>query len=250
MTPQKPIIGYVRKSIVGRKKTWGSGLGREAQTEAIQRLAAEYGGRIVQTYEEVERGKRPDRPELRKAMAHAKRIGGTVVVARLDRMARNARLFLELLDGGADVAFCDLPQVPPGPIGRLILTVLAGVAEFEVGMISERTKAALAEAKRRGVKLGGQNERCRNLTQAARERGAQKAGVAARRKADELAGGLRDTLAGMVTEDLSLAEMADRLNAAAETTATGKQWGPVQVSRVLARLGIEKKDGRRKEARK
>ena len=104
---------------------------------------------------EVESGKRNDRPELAKAIAQAKQIGAMLVFAKLDRLARNARFLLGLVESGADLIFCDIPQVPPGPLGKFMLTQLAAVAELEAGLIGQRTRAALAAAKERGVKLGG-----------------------------------------------------------------------------------------------
>jgi hypothetical protein len=91
------------------------------------------------------------------ALAHAKAIGATVVFAKLDRLTRNVDLLRTLVTSGVDLVFCDLPHVPPGPMGRFLLTQMASVAELEAGLVSERTKAALAAAKARGVKLGNPN---------------------------------------------------------------------------------------------
>src|SRR5690606_29222952 len=102
----------------------------------------------------VESGKRNDRPELARALSHAKLTGATLLVAKLDRLARNVRFLHSVLESGVEVAFCDLPQVQ-GAMGRFIVNQMAGVAELEAGLISERTKAALNAAKARGVQLGG-----------------------------------------------------------------------------------------------
>jgi DNA invertase Pin-like site-specific DNA recombinase len=90
---------------------------------------------------------RSDRPKLAKALAHAKTIGVTVVFAKLDRLTRNVGLLRSLVASDVDLVFCDLPHVPPGAMGRFLLTQMASVAELEAGLISERTKAALAAAK-------------------------------------------------------------------------------------------------------
>ena len=103
----------------------------------------------------LESDKRSDRPKLAKALAHAKAIGATVVFAKLDRLTRNVDLLRSLVASDVDLVFCDLPHVPTGAMGRFLLTQMASVAELEAGLISERTKAALAAAKARGVKLGG-----------------------------------------------------------------------------------------------
>ena len=132
--------------------------GTEAQREAVERFLN--GGRwsLVKEYVETESGKRSDRPKLKAALAHAKAIGATVVFAKLDRLTRNVDLLRSLVGTrSVDLVFCDLPHVPPGAMGRFLLTQMASVAELEAGLISERTKAPLAAAKRRGVKLGNPN---------------------------------------------------------------------------------------------
>lgn len=144
-------VAYVR---VSTTKQGRSGLGLEAQQEAISAYLKEGDTLIAPTYVEVESGKRSDRPQLTKALAHAKLTGATLLVAKLDRLARNVRFLHSVLESGVEVAFCDLPQVN-GAMGRFIINQMAGVAELEAGLISERTKAALAAAKARGVKLGG-----------------------------------------------------------------------------------------------
>jgi DNA invertase Pin-like site-specific DNA recombinase len=111
----------------------------------------------VAEYVEAENGERSDRPKLAKAPAHAKAIGATVVFAKLDRLTRNVDLLRSLVASDVDLVFCDLPHVPTGAMGRFLLTQMASVAELEAGLISERTKAALAAAKARGVKLGNPN---------------------------------------------------------------------------------------------
>ena len=135
-------------------KKW---VGLEAQRAAVESYLD--GGRwtLVAEYVEAESGKRSDRPKLGKALAHAKAIGATVVFAKLDRLTRNVDLLRSLVASDVDLVFCDLPHVPPGAMGRFLLTQMASVAELEAGLISERTKAALAAAKARGVKLGNPN---------------------------------------------------------------------------------------------
>jgi DNA invertase Pin-like site-specific DNA recombinase len=129
----------------------------EAQRAAVEGYLN--GGRwtLVAEYVEAESGKRSDRPKLAKALAHAKAIGATVVFAKLDRLSRNVDLLRKLVASDVDLVFCDLPHVPPGAMGRFLLTQMASVVELEAGPISERTKAALAAAKARGVKLGNPN---------------------------------------------------------------------------------------------
>src|SRR3981189_763891 len=148
------FVSYLR---VSTDKQGRSGLGLEAQREAV----ASYlnGGKwsLIAEYVETESGKRADRPQLKAALAHAKAIGATLVFAKLDRLTRNVDLLRALVTSDVDLVFCDLPSVPPGAMGRFLLTQMASVAELEAGLIGERTKAALAAAKARGVKLGNPN---------------------------------------------------------------------------------------------
>ena len=102
-------------------------------------------------------GGNPRRPKLAAALSHAKAIGAKLVFAKLDRLTRNVDLLRSLVASDVDLVFCDLPSVPPGPMGKFLLTQMASVAELEAGLIGERTKNALAAAKRRGVKLGNPN---------------------------------------------------------------------------------------------
>ncbi len=147
-------IAYLR---VSTDKQGKSGLGLEAQREAVARYMAANGLELIGEHVEVETGKGSNalarRPELVAALANAKKAKAVLIVAKLDRLARNTRFLLTLLDSGADVAFADMPQVA-GPMGKFIVTQMAAVAELEAGLISQRTKAALAAAKERGTELG------------------------------------------------------------------------------------------------
>ena len=148
------FVSYLR---VSTDRQGRSGLGLEAQRTAVESYLN--GGRwtLIAEYVEAESGKRSDRPKLAKVLAHAKASGATVVFAKLDRLTRNVDLLRSLVASDVDLVFCDLPHVPPGAMGRFLLTQMASVAELEAGLISERTKAALAAAKARGVKLGNPN---------------------------------------------------------------------------------------------
>src|SRR6188474_2024821 len=148
------FLSYLR---VSTDKQGRSGLGIEAQREAVARFLVGSNSKLVQEYIETESGKRSDRPKLAAALAHAKATGATVVFAKLDRLTRNVDLLRSLVASGVDLVFCDLPHVPAGAMGRFLLTQMASVAELEAGLISERTKAALTAAKARGAKLGNPN---------------------------------------------------------------------------------------------
>ncbi len=154
MTPQRPrFVSYLRVSTDGQGR---SGLGLEAQRQAVAAHVAQAGGEVVAEFREVESGKRADRPQLAAALASCRTRRAVLVIAKLDRLARNARFLLSVVEGSgeAGVVFCDLPTVPAGPVGKFLVTQMAAVAELEAGLISQRTRAALAVAKVRGVKLG------------------------------------------------------------------------------------------------
>jgi DNA invertase Pin-like site-specific DNA recombinase len=144
---------YVAYYRVSTDRQGKSGLGLEAQKDAVQ--ARLNGGRwqIVDEFTEVESGKRASRPQLDAAIAACKKHKARLLVAKLDRLSRNVAFLLKLIDSGVDVLFADLPELN-GAMGKFVLITMANVAELEAGLVSERTKAALKAAKARGVKLG------------------------------------------------------------------------------------------------
>jgi DNA invertase Pin-like site-specific DNA recombinase len=232
------LIAYIR---VSTAKQGRSGLGLEAQQEAIRLYASNNNGDVIREYKEVESGARSDRPELRMALDHAKAIKGRMVVAKLDRLTREVRLFLEIVESGADFALCDLPDVPVGPMGRFMLTQFAAFAELERGLISTRTKDAMAAYKARGGIAGAARPECRhNLDKkpGARARGGANAAASHRRRADEAYGYLAPIIKGWHAEGVSSRTIAARLNKDEYTTREGKPWNHVQVLRILDRFKV------------
>jgi DNA invertase Pin-like site-specific DNA recombinase len=221
------IIGYVR---VSTDKQGASGLGLEGQRTAVEAYAKQAGGTLATVYTEVESGKRADRPELAKALAHAKRSKGRLVVAKLDRLARNVAFTSALMRSGVDFIAVDNPHA-----NKLTIHILAAVAEDEAERISARTKAALVAYKARGGKLGASLPQCRNLTPQAQRKGAEQAALARSRNAAEAYSDLFPVVIGFKAEGLSLRQIAGRLNQEGHTTRRGKLWNPVQVARVLER---------------
>lgn len=148
------FVAYYR---VSTDQQGRSGLGLAAQKATVAQYAASVQGVIVAEFEEIESGKRNDRPQLALALGACRARRATLILAKLDRLSRDTAFLLSVVRGAgeAGLVFCDLPQLPPGPAGAFILTLFAAVAELERGLISQRTKAALAAAKARGVKLGG-----------------------------------------------------------------------------------------------
>lgn len=226
------FVAYYR---VSTDQQGRSGLGLEAQREAVARYLASVGGTLAASYQEVESGKRNDRPQLLAALAECRARRATLVIAKIDRLARNARFLLSVVEGCGDggVAFCDLPQIPAGPVGKFLLTLMAAVAELEAGMISQRTKAALAAAKARGVRLGGPTVVAGDDAAAARGRAAQ-----ARRRAEHAASVLPFIADARRAGAVSLRQVATALEAlGVRTSRGGVRWSAEQVRIVLAVSG-------------
>jgi DNA invertase Pin-like site-specific DNA recombinase len=141
----KNIIAYSR---VSTKEQGHSGLGLEAQRLATAKL-----GTVVAEYVDIASGRKDDRPQLALALSHAKKIGATLAVAKLDRLSRRVSFTAKLLEGNVEILVADQPQA-----NTMLLHMLAVFAEGEAKAISERTKAALAVAKSKGVKLGSARE--------------------------------------------------------------------------------------------
>ena len=168
------------------------------------------------------------------ALAHAKAIGATVVFAKLDRLTRNVDLLRALVASDVDLVFCDLPHVPAGAMGRFLLTQMASVAELEAGLISERTKVALAAAKARGVKLGNPNgARALRGKQVGNRQAVAKVKANAEQRAANLRAIIDDVRAKGAT---SVRAIAAALNARGVLTPRGGEWHPTSTARVLARL--------------
>ena len=225
------IIPYYRVSTAKQGK---SGLGLEGQEAAVAAFVDQRGCNELATYREVESGKNSERPELAKAVAHAKRSKATLVVAKLDRLARNVAFLSRLMESGVDFIAIDMEHA-----NRLTIHILAAVAEGEAKAISDRTKTALAAAKVRGVKLGSARPGHWDGREDARSRGLQKATkIAAERKTQAAKEAYVD-LVPMMTQlkdgGSSLRDIADALNTDGHTTRRGMAWNQVQVKRVLDR---------------
>lgn len=233
------IIAYFR---VSTKRQGESGLGLEGQATAVEEYAKQTGKQIVARYTEVESGRKSDRPALARALAHARRSKATLCVAKLDRLSRNVEFLARVMNSDCEFAAADMPTA-----NKFMLHVMAAVAEHEQKAISERTKAALAALKAGGTKLGsarpghwegeGMEER--------RQAGLAKARMVAARvrseKAEEAYADLRPEMIEMRAKGMTLAGIADKLNADGYRTRRDKPWNPVQVSRVLERADHTKR---------
>lgn len=227
---QGRFVAYYRVSTAGQGR---SGLGLEAQRETVRGFLNGGDWHLVAEYTEVETGKRNDRPELAGALAQCRMTGATLIVAKLDRLARDTRFLLTVHEGSgeAGVVFCDLPALPAGPVGKFMLTQMAAVAELEAGLIGQRTKAALAAAKARGVPLGG----WRGGPKVNPEDGRRT--LAAR--ADAFAGSVGPIVRELRNGGLSLRQIGAELTRRGIRTARGGAWSADAVRSVLEREGAK-----------
>jgi DNA invertase Pin-like site-specific DNA recombinase len=222
------FVAYLR---VSTARQGISGLGLEAQREAVNTYLNGGRWRIISEFIEVESGRNSDRPELAKALAAARLHRAPLVVANVSRLTRSLGFLTRLLESGVDVRFADLPTIE-GPTGRFMLQQMAAVAELEAGLISTRTKAALKAAKARGKVLGG--NRGHNVDDTARRASLARRQAGAQARAADIAPVIKELRTAGVT---SLNGIAKALSARGISAARGGEvWTAAQVSRVMARL--------------
>jgi DNA invertase Pin-like site-specific DNA recombinase len=232
----KTFVCYYR---VSTKKQGESGLGIDAQKSAVARFLAAEQGRLLAEFVEIESGKKSNRPELRKAIDLCKATGATLVVAKLDRLARNVAFTSALMDSGIEFLACDMPYA-----NRLTIHILAAIAEDEARRISQRTKAALAELKAQGVPLGSARE---GHWERIREKYGRNmrgwAGMDARRKAAIIAERFHETYKAVIPlvhtlyeRGVSKKEIARVLNTRGLKTSKGSTWTPTSVGRIVEKL--------------
>ena len=223
MNTQK-FVAYYR---VSTKRQGDSGLGLDVQKKTVLDYLNGGNWSLVQEFTEVESGKKIERVELLKAFAACRVHGATLVVAKLDRLARDAHFLLGLKEAGIDFVCCDLPSA-----NRLTVGIMAMVAEEEGRMISERTKSALQVAKTRGVKLGNDN-----LTEEGRAIGQAHGGQAMIEKADSYAQDMAPIINDIQNSGTtSLKGIAAKLNEMGIKTPRGKQFYPTSVKNLICRI--------------
>lgn len=210
------FVSYCR---VSTDKQGLHGLGIEAQRQAVARYLASMDCELVGSFEEVESGANNKRPQLAAAIQTAKSKKAVLVIAKLDRLSRNAAFLLQLQDSGIDFVACDMPNAD-----KLSVGIIALLAQRERQLISERTKAGLAIAKQRGVALGNPNP----------DKSLKKAVQAnIQRKLEFAKAAIKSIREIQSTGVDTLARIADCMNKRGEQTARGGKWTATAVKRVL-----------------
>ena len=205
-------VAYLR---VSTEKQGKSGLGLAAQRSVIERFLSDT-DEVLAEFIEVQSGKNDDRAELWKAIAHAKRQGAKILIAKLDRFSRKVSFIAGIMEQGIGLVIAEMPHATD-----FQLHIFAALAQEERRLISERTRSALAEAKKRGVVLGKNGK-------VLAERRQQEALVRASK--------MRLVLIPLIEQGLSISEIARRLNATGISTPNGKPFYPQQVRNLLRRL--------------
>jgi DNA invertase Pin-like site-specific DNA recombinase len=214
------FVAYYR---VSTAKQGQSGLGLEAQRQIVLQSIGD--GELLEEFTEVESGKLNSRPQLQAALKHARLTKSTLIVAKLDRLSRNAAFLNQLFDADVPIRCADMPFAD-----RFTVGILAQVAQWERERISDRTKAALCVAKARGRSLGGKRPNQRRLDDAGRGKAsATRRAASEQRKADVMP----YVEAARVAGHTSLRAIAAYLNARRIAAPRGGNWQAAQVVRLF-----------------
>lgn len=218
-------VAYYR---VSTKRQGRSGLGLEAQKQSVSELIQREGMELVSAFTEVETGtSKRQRPQLQMAVELCRQHGAVLLIAKLDRLARNMHFLTGLMESGVRFKACDMPEAD-----SFTVHILAAVAQREAELISERTRSALAAAKARGTRLGNPH---------GFGAGVQAKGVAARqeRAKNHYQGLVLEHICTLRDAGRSYRNVAERLNTLGERTRMGKLWNAAQVRRVYLRYCAE-----------
>lgn len=223
---QKNYVAYLRQSTVKQEI---SGLGVEAQREIIRNYLKDR--KTIAEYIETESGRKSDRPKLTEALELCRKTNSVLIVAKLDRLSRNVAFTSKLLESDVEIVFCDFPEA-----NKLVLHIISSIAEYEAGLISQRTKQSLKAKKVRGYRLGKSENLLNKLDQAVKNSNRTNHQKALDNPNNKRAIAL---LKNLVKEDRSLSEMARILNSEGFVTSKGCQFRASQVSILLKRYNLK-----------
>lgn len=211
------FIAYYRVSTSQQGKT---GLGLDAQRACVAKYVAETNGQLIEEYTEVVSGLQDSRVALAEALKRCRMERATLVIAKLDRLARRVSYLSRFMESDVPLVVADMPNA-----NKFVLQMMAVLAETERDMISERTKLALAAAKARQVRLGN--------PQIAQAR--QKAIKSRKKRANSFAHSMYPPIASMRARGLSYRQIADNLNNSKFSTNNGRRWWPTTVANIIKR---------------
>ena len=219
-------VSYLR---VSTQKQGYSGLGLEAQKEIIRNYLN--GKTPVTEYVEVESGRKKDRPKLKEALDLCRKTGSTLIVAKLDRLARNVSFLSSLLENDVEIVFCDFPQA-----NKMVLHILSAISQYEAELTASRTKSALQAKKARGYRLGNPEHLLNKHQQAI-----QNSIMTCKTKAENNPNNKRAVamLRTLVKENRSLKEMADILNGEGFVTSKGASFSKTTVYKLIKRYNLK-----------
>ena len=223
---ENQYVAYLR---VSTQKQGYSGLGLEAQREIIQKYLC--GKTPVAEYIEIESGRKKNRPKLKEALTLCRKDGATLIVAKLDRLARSVSFLSNLLESDVDIVFCDFPQA-----NKMMLHILSAISQYEAELIATRTKSALQAKKARGCKLGNPEHLMERHEQAIQN------SIRTRKdKADNNPNNKRAVamLRTLVKEEHTLQEMTDILNSEGFVTSQGCSFSKSTVYKLIKRYNLK-----------
>ena len=223
---QEKYVAYLR---VSTQKQGYSGLGLEAQREIIHNYL--HDTIPISEYVEVESGRKSDRPKLKEALSQCRKEGATLIVAKLDRLARSVSFLSSLLESDVEIVFCDFPQA-----NKMVLHILAAISQYEAELTASRTKAALQAKKARGEKLGNPEHLMDKHEQAIAKSNQTNSDKAKNNPNNKRAVAF---LKVMISQDKSLQEMTNILNNEGFVTAQGCRFVPATVKRLIKRYNLK-----------
>lgn len=225
----KNIEQYVSYLRVSTQKQGYSGLGLEAQKEIIKNYL--HDKTPIAEFTEIESGRKTDRPKLKEALTQCRTTGATLIVAKLDRLARNVSFLSNLLESDVEIVFCDFPQA-----NKMVLHILAAISQYEAELTAQRTKAALQAKKARGAKLGNPEHLMNKHKQAIANSNKTNSEKAKKNPNNKRAVAF---LKVMISQGKSLTEMTDILNSEGFVTAQGCKFVPATVRRLIKRNNLD-----------
>ena len=225
----KNIEQYVSYLRVSTQKQGYSGLGLEAQKEIIKNFL--HDKTPIAEFTEIESGRKTDRPKLKEALTQCRTTGATLIVAKLDRLARNVSFLSNLLESDVEIVFCDFPQA-----NKMVLHILDAISQYEAELTAQRTKAALQAKKARGAKLGNPEHLMNKHKQAIANSNKTNSEKAKKNPNNKRAVAF---LKVMISQGKSLTEMTDILNSEGFVTAQGCKFVPATVRRLIKRNNLD-----------